>query len=179
MVLFARGVIALLKSWPVLRLAVQESWGGPQSAQKRTWIASNIIDAFEAEALDQDQVEDLLLESMVEEFETEIEDGSSLIVAQKIIRLWQNLSQGQTEMVVVLEAESDRLSGAALQYTREDGNGDDAWVDEGGSEDEGGEDGEEAPQPLAQGSKSVAEPQEPVVDEDGFQLVQKGKQRRH
>jgi pre-rRNA-processing protein TSR2 len=46
--LFARGVIARLSIWPVLQAAVDSSWGGPKSAQKRTWLASEIVDAFEA-----------------------------------------------------------------------------------------------------------------------------------
>jgi pre-rRNA-processing protein TSR2 len=172
LVLFARGVIALLAVWPVLRLAVQESWGGPQSSQKRTWIASTIVDAFESAPLDDEQVEDILLDSMAEEFNTEIEDGSSLAVAKRIVSLWQKLADGRSEPIFELEASADRLSRCKLEYTREDGNGDDTWVDEEGSDDGDGDDGESVPALLD--PKSLAEPKEPVIDEDGFQLVQKG-----
>ena len=49
LVAFARGVIARLAVWPVLRLAVQENWGGPKAEDKRTWLAPEIVDAFETQ----------------------------------------------------------------------------------------------------------------------------------
>lgn len=173
LVLFARGVIAVLNAWPVLRIAVSESWGGPQSAQKRSWIASNILDAFESSPLDEEQIEDLLLESMVEEFETEIDDGSSLLVAKDILNVWKAASIGDTEYVLKLESAANKLAQSRLPTTRQGGNGDDEWVDEEGSGDEVSEGENEAP-----ALRSPRPVQEPVVDEDGFELVQKGGKRK-
>lgn len=123
LVLFARGVIAVLNAWPVLRLAVQESWGGPQSAEKRTWIASTIVDAFESDPLDEEGVEDLILDAMAEEFETEIEDGSSQLVAKDILNLWRAACAGESESVLKLEAAADQLARRRLPNTRQGGNG--------------------------------------------------------
>ena len=65
-VLFARGVIARLAFWPTLKLAIAESWGGPESAQKRTWMASVIVDAFDptesSEVPDDIYLEEMLLQ---------------------------------------------------------------------------------------------------------------------
>jgi len=47
LVLFARGVIARLEVWPALRVAVEQGWGGPSSREKRRWLASEIVDAFD------------------------------------------------------------------------------------------------------------------------------------
>jgi pre-rRNA-processing protein TSR2 len=47
LVLFARGVIARLEVWPALRVAVEQNWGGPSSREKRLWLASEIVDAFD------------------------------------------------------------------------------------------------------------------------------------
>jgi pre-rRNA-processing protein TSR2 len=49
LILFARGVIARLEVWPALRVAVEQGWGGPSSHEKRRWLASEIVDAFDAD----------------------------------------------------------------------------------------------------------------------------------
>ena len=66
-VLFARGVIARLALWPALRIAVEQGWGGPESAEKRTWIASVIVDSFEEEDPKPDvpYVEEMLLQVLL------------------------------------------------------------------------------------------------------------------
>ena len=83
-VLFARGVIARLAYWPALRIAVEQGWGGPASAQKRTWLASVLVDEFEGAAgaaPDAEYVEELLLQAVADEFEAVLEDGSAAAVA--------------------------------------------------------------------------------------------------
>ncbi|KAJ2915965.1 hypothetical protein MD484_g4447, partial [Candolleomyces efflorescens] len=49
-VLFARGVLARLSTWPALRVAIQESWGssGASGADKKSLLASEILDAFQS-----------------------------------------------------------------------------------------------------------------------------------
>ena len=51
LILFARGVIARLEVWPALRVAVEQGWGGPSSREKRRWLASEIVDAFDADGV--------------------------------------------------------------------------------------------------------------------------------
>ncbi|KAF9520695.1 hypothetical protein BS47DRAFT_1335341 [Hydnum rufescens UP504] len=175
-VLFARGVLAILNAWPVLRIAVQESWGGPNAAAKRSWIASTLVDAFETDPPDQDQVEDILLDSMVEEFDVEIEDGSSETVARDIISAWKAACDGQVDFVLRLEADADRLVGRQLESFRMRGNGDDGWedTDDGSNEDEMDVD-DRAP-PLMQ-PQSVERKPDSIIDDEGFELVQKGRGR--
>jgi len=175
LVLFARGVIALLHTWPALRLAVQESWGGPQSAEKRTWLASNLVDAFENEPLDEEQVEHLLLDAMVDEFEAEIDDGSSYHVAQNIVRIWKAACDADAEEIGKLEAAADQLGKKQISTQQQVGNGDDEWSDEESASDDG-ESSHDAPQAIPPSPSS--ERTQPVIDEDGFQLVQKGGKRR-
>jgi hypothetical protein len=45
--LASAGSIAILDLWPALTIAVAEQWGGPESADKKVWIASTIIDEWE------------------------------------------------------------------------------------------------------------------------------------
>ena len=60
---FAKGGVARLVPWPALQIAVQNGWGGPDSAQKRTWTASVIVDTFEEQPMphNAEYIEEILL----------------------------------------------------------------------------------------------------------------------
>ncbi|KAG8849757.1 hypothetical protein FRB91_009616 [Serendipita sp. 411] len=190
-VLFARAVIARLAVWPVLRIAVDSSWGGPESKEKRSWMAGEVIDAFLSSKTtssepDDTYIEELLLQMMADEFDCVVEDLSGEIVAKDVIKLWEDIKKGAIEESVKYWEEKEKaLNGKKLEYAFSKKGDDTDWVDE---EEEGsseGDDGteeevelsnqmevdENVPDLIDQGSKS-----EPVVDEDGFTLVQrKGK----
>lgn len=127
---------------------------------------------------DQETVEDLLLQVMVEEFECEVDDGSSPGVAKSIVDLWKAIGAGEGQAIVdTLEARATKAKGTAVSVQRaadEDGDEDDEDGDSGDDDDmEVDEEGDEVPtlQPREPVSK------EPEVDEDGFTMV-KGKGRR-
>ncbi|WVO17201.1 hypothetical protein L204_104893 [Cryptococcus depauperatus] len=205
--LFARGILALLDLWPALTIAVAEEWGGPESSEKKTWIASIIIDEFESRAtylpapvsdasgpsvptppgptidpadatdppLDQDDLIDLLTQIMEDEFEARLEDGSIEGVASDIVRLWKGLFTEQSPEAAVesLERRAQEVKKSGVQASK----GAQAEDDDSSSEGDEGDmevDGEEAPQ-LVQ--RENMERQEPVVDDDGFTLVQKSRRR--
>ena len=183
LILFARGVIARLELWPALRIAVEQNWGGPSSRDKRRWLASSIVDAFDddddnnASTPDAEYVALMLAQVLEDEFDASFEDGSVEGVAADIVALW-----GAGEDVVrqwERKAEGVRGKKVDVREVRgeEDGdeNGDedeDAWEDE----ESDGEEGGEAPQlmPAAAEVQRLVKPQ-PVTDEDGFTLVQKGR----
>lgn len=205
--LFARGLLAVLDLWPALTIAVREEWGGPESADKKTWLASTIIDEFESRAsylpasgsdgplvdpatandppLDFDDLADMINQMMSDEFEANIEDGSIDAVSSDIVRLWRDILQpanGATPdtLVDALERKAGEVKGKGVQATKGQGlqtvdgedDSDSEWDDE-----EDGDDNEmavdEAPQLVAR----EREHQEPVVDDDGFTLVQ-GKSKK-
>ncbi|KAH9936897.1 Pre-rRNA-processing protein TSR2-domain-containing protein [Epithele typhae] len=99
-VLFARGVIARLAYWPALRIAVDQGWGGAESAQKQTWVASVLVDDFEEQdpTPDLNFVEDRLLQVMVDEFDADLEDGSAEAVAKDIVSLWEEVKGKKVEV---------------------------------------------------------------------------------
>jgi pre-rRNA-processing protein TSR2 len=197
--LFARGVLALLDLWPALIIAVAEEWGGPESREKKTWLASTIIDEFESRAnlpsdpsapipanindqqLDHDDLADLLNQIMSDEFEANIEDGSIDVVSTDILRLWRDILDspaGTTaeSLVEALEKKSAEVRKAGVKATKgpdpievevEDGD------DESSNESDEEMTGDEAPQLVPR----EKERQEPIVDDDGFTLVQKGSKR--
>jgi len=220
--LFARGVLALFDLWPALAIAVREQWGGPDSSDKRTWMASTIIDEFESRAtylllsipsapsasstspassssppravdpqsasdppLDQDELGDLINQMMSDEFDANVEDGSIDLVASDIVRLWRDmlkpgLGMSAEDVVSALERKADEVRRTGVKANvgaeLEEVDGD----SESGSGSESG-DGmdidEEAPRLEAR--ENGKEKHEPVIDDDGFTLVQaKGKKGR-
>ncbi|RPD52859.1 hypothetical protein L226DRAFT_555598 [Lentinus tigrinus ALCF2SS1-7] len=177
-ILFARGVIARLAYWPALRIAVDQSWGGPESASKRTWLASVLVDDFEeaSDTPDADYVEDRLLQVMADEFDAVLEDGSAEAVAKDVMRLWAEVTQGTDALVKEFEERADKLKGKKVQAEEAAGDNSD-WEDMNDEEDEDEEGpGEEAPQLLD--SRQRPPKEEPEVDADGFTTV-KGKGKSH
>lgn len=177
-VLFARGVIARLAVWPALRIAVDEHWGGPESAEKRTWMASVVVDAFEEQdpVPDATYVELQLLQIMEDEFETVLEDGSAEVVARDIVKLWAEAQSGNQASIKEFEERAEKLKGKKMQV--EEAAGDDSdWEDDGEDEDEDDED--EAPELVEVQGQPIKPPRaEAEVDDDGFTMV-KGKGKGH
>jgi len=205
--IFARGVLAILDLWPALTIAVREEWGGPESADKKTWIASTIIDEFESRAsyipsttssgpsdvadpttandppLEHDDLADLVNQMMSDEFESNIEDGSIDAVAADIVRLWRDILQPATgalpsTVVDALERKAAEVKGKGVQATKGAGlqneNGEEDSDSEWDDESEDGMEVDEAPQLAPVERERV----EPVVDDDGFTLVQPKTKKR-
>lgn len=176
---FARGVIARLAVWPALRIAVQENWGGPEAAQKRTWLASVIVDAFEEQVPTPDvfYIEDTLLQVMSDEFETVLDDGSAEGVAKDIVRIWDEVKIGKQELMLKFEEQADKIRGKKLEAQETVTEDDDEWEDDDCEEGCCSSEDEAAPELLPQ---REPEPKNvPEIDEDGFTMVKgKGKGRR-
>ncbi|RDB20263.1 Pre-rRNA-processing protein TSR2 [Hypsizygus marmoreus] len=179
-VLFARGVIARLAVWSILRIAVQENWGGTGAAEKRTWIASVIVDAFEEQVPppDDQYIEELLLQIMADEFEAVLEDASAESVAIDMVRIWDETRIGKQDLVFKFEELAEKVKGKKVDAQIVTADEEEEWEDdeEEGSDDE--DDDQEVPQ-LLQPAQSPPRRNEPEIDEDGFTLVKgKGKGRR-
>ena len=170
---FAKGVIARLSLWPALRIAVQNGWGGPDSTQKPTWMASVIVDTFEDQSAppDAEYIEEMLLQIMDDEFETVVEDESAESVATDIAKLWKDIHQGDLTGLQRLEQQADALSNRPIvaQAGPHGGLDPDSDEEEGDwvSDDDDGH-----------GSDHAPELQLPEVDDDGFTTVQ-GRYSKH
>ncbi|KAI0786526.1 Pre-rRNA-processing protein TSR2-domain-containing protein [Abortiporus biennis] len=174
-ILFARGLIARLSTWPALRVAVDQGWGGPESAEKRTWLASVIVDTFEEEDTlpDAPYVETMLLQVLDDEFDLVLEDDSAEQIAKDVMQLWAAAQANNTAIIIELEEKAEKLSKKKVEVQiqgPEEGDDED-WE----SESEGDE--EEAPTLLDSGRTQRQKP-EVEVDEDGFTTV-KGKGQNH
>jgi pre-rRNA-processing protein TSR2 len=170
---FARGVIARLALWPALRIAVQNGWGGLGSGEKRTWMASTIVDAFEEQSTppDAEYIEELLLQIMDDEFETVIEDGSVESVAKDVTKLWEDIRLGDLAGLHHLEQQASRISNKPVAAQPGTPQGTDTDSDgEGGdweSDEEHGDDSDLPP-----------DLESPKIDEDGFTTVE-GRYTKH
>lgn len=180
---FEQSVALTLALWPALTLAVQNNWGGPDSADKRDWFAGQVAEAFPAFTArnitsstaatttddsepDAEYIEELLLQVMVDEFEVAVDDESSYDVAMEIIRLRGQCRSGSFEEVDrLLERWMARKGQKVVMKKGEDEEQDTDWDDTDGEDEEDEEMGE-AP-PLVE-KKEKAEPE---VDEDGFTKV--------
>lgn len=136
-------------------------------------------------ALDLDDLGDLLNQMITDEFDAKIEDGSIDSIANDIIKLWHDILLPPADttpesFVAALEARAASRRKSGVQVSRgADPEEEDGSEDESGSDDEedDGMDVDEAPRLVPR--EKEKEKVEPVVDEDGFTLVQnKGRKGR-
>ena len=81
---FDVSIALILSLWPALTLAVTNNWGGPSSSDKRDWFAGAISDLFISNpATDLEDVETVLLQIMLDEFEVNVDDESAFEVAER------------------------------------------------------------------------------------------------
>ncbi|KAF4775847.1 pre-rRNA-processing protein TSR2 [Colletotrichum scovillei] len=192
---FEQAVALSLHMWPALTLAVQNHWGGPDSADKRDWFAGAVAEIFPtftkitaagqampataaaaAEEPDTGYVETMLLQVMLDEFEVNVDDETGYDVAEQIVKLRAECAKGNFAAVDELRTKWESRKGAKVEglYKKvEAGDQDTDWEDDDSEDDDEGDDVEmdDAPQLV----RAPKEKQEPEVDEDGFTTVTKKK----
>ncbi|ORY57408.1 Pre-rRNA-processing protein TSR2-domain-containing protein [Leucosporidium creatinivorum] len=195
---FAKSTIDILHVWPALRIAISQGWGG---AEGRIHLAEDIVDLFyttAAEAVsetatitaetalvpDQDDIEAVLLHVLSHAFNITLEDGSEATIAKDLTALWKECVTRVTTPPPHQPCMIERFAEAATKAKAEDGvqryGAQRAGDDDSDSDDESGEDSDEEMEgveeaPVASSSRPK---EEPVVDDDGFQMVTKKGGRR-
>jgi pre-rRNA-processing protein TSR2 len=176
-----------LAGWPALSLAIQNSWGGPESSQKRDWFAgalSDLVATTPSADLDSAYVEEFLLQVMQDEFEVVVDDGSAAEIAELLLERRQRVMTGDgAEVERLMEAwrekqrnGGERIKAQIIEEEREDDDDDD---DESEGDDEEwnpqweGADVDMAEAPaLVQGQEHQRDRNPmPEVDEEGFTKV--------
>ncbi|KAI5961247.1 TSR2 [Candida pseudojiufengensis] len=177
---FELGVCMAIYKWEELATAVENSWGGANSSEKRDWISGVIIDLFsENKAVDIQLIEETLLYAMVDEFDTEVDNDSALEIGALIMRFYKDVQLEKYDSIEELykkwnDKKSLRVANSKV-HIEEDPNNPDSSDDEEDDEEET-EDIE-----MSNGDDMVIdkeEPKGPIVDDDGFELVQKKGRRR-
>lgn len=170
---FELGVCMCIYKWDELNTAVINSWGGPNSADKRDWISGIVIDLFSERIVDVQLIEETLLYAMVDEFDTEVDNESALVIADMIVKIYREVYLKKYDVLDELYSKWQKRQSSQGQQEKIVINEDPNNPDVSDSEDED-EDEDETPVLVQNGdSMDVDEPPAPIVDDDGFELVQK------
>lgn len=172
---FELAVAMMVYKWDALVIAVDNGWGGPESAEKRDWLTAVIIDLFKNEkSVDAALIEETMLYAMVDEFDTTVEDDSALPIAVGIINRYKECAENNysvlEELYVKWSEKEKQRNPTKHIHVHEDPLNPDSSADE---EEEELEELVDDDEDMGEASKP-----EPVVDEDGFELVQKKGGRR-
>lgn len=170
---FELGVSMVVHMWPTLKTAVDNQWGGANSEEKRDWISGVIVSEFENNSvIDIIYIHEVLTGILEDEFDTILEDGSTITVAEKIINVYNDckvskfekiqalynkwLTQNKTRTIVNVEGDpmnpdSDEELDGEQDYEMD--------IYEEGEQ-------QQPPANVKQG---------PIIDDDGFTVVAKGR----
>lgn len=182
---FELGVGYIMHLWPALSLAVTESWGGPDSSDKRDWFVGSICELFESDPeTDCEDVEYRLLQVMQDDFEVAVDDASAHETAENIMKLKQSCGEGDFRELEAWKEKWERRTrgggSAAAADVRsvfrrieagehdQETDGSDEWEDEEEDVEMG-----EAPELV----RAPREKPVPEIDEDGFTKVVSKKKR--
>lgn len=170
-----------LYSWPALSLSVESSWGGPTSGAKRDWFCGAIAELFTSRPeTDAQDLEEVLIQVMNDEFEVAVDDDSAADIADRICELKSGIEKGDYARVQAMwEDYKTKQEGAGRDPTslfkKVEARDEDQETDEEEDDDEGSDvDMEDAPTTAARPQRQREEPE---VDEDGFTKVASKKKR--
>jgi pre-rRNA-processing protein TSR2 len=186
---FEQAVAYALHLWPALTLSVQNGWGGPDSEDKRDWFAGAVVDLFPAftdsppkdaaaaaaAEPDIEEVETVLLQVMVDEFEVNVDDDSGMEVANSIFKARTQCAAGDFEEYNSLKHRFNNRKGLKVDQMFKEGQDADQDTDweSGDSDDDDNEGGADVH--MGEAPPAPKEKPAPEVDEDGFTMVSKKK----
>uniref|UniRef100_A0A8C5HEF7 Pre-rRNA-processing protein TSR2 homolog n=1 Tax=Gouania willdenowi TaxID=441366 RepID=A0A8C5HEF7_GOUWI len=162
--LFTNGVRAVLSTWPVLQIAVDNGFGGVYGQQKADWLVDVVQQYFHDNAdLQQCEVEDFIAELMDQEFDTVVDDGSLPQVHART-HMFSQWQQGALQPL-------QRTISAMTQHPRAKVTAHAQSDPESGGEDDDKEDTQKT-HPFSQKLITKTPPRE---DEDGWTVVTRRK----
>lgn len=183
---FELGVCMALAKWEELTIAVDNLWGGPNSNEKRDWMAGIVVDLFDEKVVDIQYIEETLLYAMLDEFDVQIDNDSALEIGALVMKFYKNVLVQDYNTIDELyskwlaKQESRQVNKVKLNS---DPNNPSSDEDEDEDDDDDievviGNDQAQYQQEAQDDSMDVDNG--PVVDDDGFTLVQnkKGSKRR-
>ncbi|KAF2027110.1 hypothetical protein EK21DRAFT_115112 [Setomelanomma holmii] len=175
---FDLGIWHALFNWANLTVAVQNQWGGPDSSDKRDWLAGQISDLFANEpSTDSEDVEVMLLQVLEDEFGVRVEDETEVSVAREIMLIRKELGEGRTDTVDRLQKKWESRKGKEVDtgsVNVKESSQDADWDSVDEESDEEDEDVEMGDAPALVPARFMPGPE---VDEDGFTKVV-GKKKR-
>ncbi|XP_028308832.1 pre-rRNA-processing protein TSR2 homolog [Gouania willdenowi] len=166
--LFTNGVRAVLSTWPVLQIAVDNGFGGVYGQQKADWLVDVVQQYFHDNAdLQQCEVEDFIAELMDQEFDTVVDDGSLPQVSLRLVQMFSQWQQGALQPL-------QRTISAMTQHPRAKVTAHAQSDPESGGEDDDKEDTQAMECEASTSSVSITKTP-PREDEDGWTVVTRRK----
>lgn len=179
-----RAVHIVFGEWTCLRLAVENEFAGGGTRERALALLQRVLTALlTSQTVHRDELEDLLDLALLDDFNIEAEDESPKEVAMLLCQLHAEAKAGSTMTADAL------FQRAAAKGTRswvevpppprvknDDDSSDDDMCDD--DDNEGGGGGGGGGRSTMDTEMEQQGPPEPVVDEDGFQMVQSGRGRR-
>ncbi|KAH3660374.1 hypothetical protein OGAPHI_006960 [Ogataea philodendri] len=169
---FELGVAMLVHGWDILTTAVDNNWGGPESAEKRDWISAIVVDLFKQnKEVDIILIHETLFNAMEDEFDVLVEDHSTVHIASAVVQVYQDCLAGTFDRVQSMyqkylqKQEYRKTHGVQKVELPSDESGDDD-----DDEDEDMMDVEHN-----HDHHDHHHSREPIVDDDGFTVVTKGR----
>jgi pre-rRNA-processing protein TSR2 len=171
---FAGAVVELFPDVSALTPAQLQTKTASQSQQPQQPAAAAAgTNGAGVEEPDQEDVEAVLLQVMLDEFEVNVEDDSAFEVAEQVVRMRGECLRGKFDEVEALRRRWEGKKGGKVVFKKaEDEEGDETdWSsDDDEEEEEEGEDVEMGDAPPAR-----KEREEPEVDDEGFTKVSRKK----
>ncbi|KAM4019856.1 pre-rRNA-processing protein TSR2 homolog [Anomaloglossus baeobatrachus] len=172
---FHEAVQAVLGSWPVLQIAVENGFGGLHVQEKAQWMVGAVYEYFHTNSdLEQYEVEDTLQGILNDEFDTMVEDGSLPMIARQLCTFYSQCQHGDigsvTEKIAQLSQKKYNVK-ANVQEVR-------AAEDSSAEEDEEAMDCETSGTTTATPTTSAAsggQPEEEEPEADGWTVVHRRK----
>lgn len=172
---FELGVCMAVYKWEELATAVENSWGGPKSAEKRGWISGIVIELFkESNAVDIQLIEETLLYAMVDEFDVQVDNDSALEISALVMTFYKQVREQEYDQIDALYARWQEKRNSQEENKQVHIGGDPNNPDVSDSEEDEDEDEDD----MEIDEAIVEQKDEPLIDDDGFQLVQKKGKRR-
>lgn len=170
---FELGVTMAIYNWHTLTTAVDNLWGGPQSAEKRDWISGLVIDAFENnKTVDIIYIHEILCGAMEDEFDTILEDDSTIQVATKIVNYYRECAESKFDTIKAVyakwEAKQKNRQKVVAQVNEDPLNPD---VSDDDDEEDDEDDTMDVDVNYEVREIQPQEKKQPEVDDDGFTIV--------
>ncbi|XP_020091534.1 pre-rRNA-processing protein TSR2 homolog [Ananas comosus] len=170
--LLREGISLVLSRWTALQVAIENEWGGRDSCAKADDLAASILSWFlqSKDPLYIDDLENLIDESMVLSFNSEIEDGSVEEVAEQLMVMHEDSLKGNYESIEKLRRTGTQVNAVSRSRRVIDDN-----------EDESSD--EEVSKMMVDETKpkemvvNEPKPSKPIPDEDGWSVVAQRRNR--
>ncbi|KAE9008004.1 hypothetical protein PF005_g7589 [Phytophthora fragariae] len=168
---FEYSVKLALARWTALRMAVEGEWGGGDTRRKYEILLEEILNVFKYnKAVHTDAMVDNISGYVESEFGLVCEDGSVEEVAELLTVLADECKKAQYDRVKAMHEQVQSLFPIDLKSAKVKTQGDGVGLVDGNAAALGAISEEAAAE--------MQEPDEPLVDEDGFTMVRRSARRK-